>query len=179
MNLKCWRSDDGDDDGHVTHTMAPWPCGRAGDKRLKSSCIYYFCQEKESVNHIVFLQLWLSIIIIREPGSFQFSHEFTFFTQYIHEFCIWLYRERMLTQNHIEKIVEKPASQTAHHQPLSRRQSHNVNVEDIIAQQVTRQAKWNFHWVSHYIPNGYRFKIFHRRNRNSKRSCKRRLLIAT
>lgn len=40
-------------------------------------------------------------------------------------------------QNHIEKIVEKPPSQTSHHQPLSRRQSHNVNVEDIIAQQVT------------------------------------------
>lgn len=38
-------------------------------------------------------------------------------------------------QNHIEKIVERP--QVPNHQPLSRRQSHNVNVEDIIAQQVT------------------------------------------
>lgn len=41
-------------------------------------------------------------------------------------------------QNHIEKIVEKPVSQSSLHAPLSRRQSHNVNVEDIIAQQVGR-----------------------------------------
>lgn len=41
-----------------------------------------------------------------------------------------------LSQSHIEKIVEKPVSQSSLHQPLSRRQSHNVNVEDIIAQQV-------------------------------------------
>lgn len=40
-------------------------------------------------------------------------------------------------QSHIEKIVEKPASQSSLHAPLSRRQSHNVNVEDIIAQQVS------------------------------------------
>lgn len=36
-------------------------------------------------------------------------------------------------QSHLQKIVEKPSQS---HQPLSRRQSHNVNVEDILAQQV-------------------------------------------
>lgn len=38
-------------------------------------------------------------------------------------------------QSHIQKIIEKP--QVAGHQPLSRRQSHNVNVEDIIRSQVS------------------------------------------
>lgn len=42
------------------------------------------------------------------------------------------------TQSHIQKIIEKP--QVAGHQPLSRRQSHNVNVEDIIAQQVSERV---------------------------------------
>lgn len=37
-------------------------------------------------------------------------------------------------QSHLQKIVEKPAQSHAH-APLSRRQSHNVNVEDILAQQ--------------------------------------------
>ncbi|XP_031641164.1 cGMP-specific 3',5'-cyclic phosphodiesterase [Contarinia nasturtii] len=39
--------------------------------------------------------------------------------------------------SHIEKIIEKPQT-SGLHQPLSRRQSHNVNVEDIIAQQNSR-----------------------------------------
>lgn len=38
----------------------------------------------------------------------------------------------MPTQSHLQKIVEKPSHS---HAPLSRRQSHNVNVEDILAQQ--------------------------------------------
>lgn len=38
----------------------------------------------------------------------------------------------------MEKIIEKPKASTSNHQPLSRRQSHNVNVEDIIAQQNSR-----------------------------------------
>lgn len=39
-----------------------------------------------------------------------------------------------ILQSHLEKIIEKPTQH--HHQQLSRRQSQNVNVEDILAQQV-------------------------------------------
>lgn len=41
-------------------------------------------------------------------------------------------------QSHLEKIIEKPTQH--HHQQLSRRQSQNVNVEDILAQQVVITA---------------------------------------
>lgn len=52
-----------------------------------------------------------------------------------------MYFISLMRKGHVEKIIEKPKASTSastnhFHQPLSRRQSHNVNVEDIIAQQV-------------------------------------------
>lgn len=75
------------------------------------------------------------------------------------------------TQNHMEKIVEKPPSQTSTHQPLSRRQSHNVNVEDIIAQQVRERKMSNGIFIGFSIlSNWYRFKCLHRCNRNERKT---------
>lgn len=39
-------------------------------------------------------------------------------------------------QSHLERIVERPGNTIQQHQALGRRQSHNVNVDDILEQQV-------------------------------------------
>ncbi|KAK6621921.1 cGMP-specific 3',5'-cyclic phosphodiesterase [Polyplax serrata] len=42
-----------------------------------------------------------------------------------------LYFPRFMLQNHLEHIIQQPNENTQEHQPLSRRQSNNINVDDI------------------------------------------------
>lgn len=125
----------------------------------------FFLSRKESVNHFGFQYCYRSFNVA------VWIHSIHLFISHVYIFRGKTEQQctqkttNAPSQNHIEKIVEKPPSQTSHHQPLSRRQSHNVNVEDIIAQQVTEatsteKKSMGFSLGFSIITNWYRFKFF-------------------
>lgn len=124
---------------HFAHTVCYLPNGirnieyRTGGKRIRSSYIFYFIKRKVS---IILVSILLSLI------QYLYMNPLNLF---MNSSCLSYSgtEKKPPAQNHMEKVVEKPPSQTSTHQPLSRRQSHNVNVEDIIAQQVREKKKSN------------------------------------